>query len=403
MKRFITLWAALFALAGAGAQTAEVFRSEFVPFDTRDDAALLRRGNIAHYETFSPQIVVQQADTTTVGQVVEVPLLLTDRDIYLHLENVGSAYTLLVNDTRVADVEDDRTPREFLISPYIRPGRNAVMLDLRPSKTPQLQAKYGVLKLDIVVENSYNGEEPITAGYDIYDPKGKLLDYGSREIMVEGRSRDTVHIERLIYHAYANQWDDKRQPLYKVTLYTKRNSMLWEYIPLYVGFGESEYRDGRFYRFDKELSLRPQRYNAAADEKTTAAEMKALKARGINTLLPDYPQPYWFYTLADRTGFYVVDCAAIYAPDARDDRSVGGTPSNDPRLTDEYLGRVKAMYHRSRNHTSIIGFALGRDSGNGYNMYKAYQWLKSVEPSKPVFYVGADGEWNSDAIPFRVQ
>ena len=292
MKRFITLWAALFALAGAGAQTAEVFRSEFVPFDTRDDAALLRRGNIAHYETFSPQIVVQQADTTTVGQVVEVPLLLTDRDIYLHLENVGSAYTLLVNDTRVADVEDDRTPREFLISPYIRPGRNAVMLDLRPSKTPQLQAdapaprlayansylvfqhrlhiddysvalvpdstrKYGVLKLDIVVENSYNGEEPITAGYDIYDPKGKLLDYGSREIMVEGRSRDTVHIERLIYHAYANQWDDKRQPLYKVTLYTKRNSMLWEYIPLYVGFGESEYRDGRFYRFDKELSLRP--------------------------------------------------------------------------------------------------------------------------------------------------
>ena len=49
--------------------------------------------------------------------------------------------------------------------------------------------------------------------------------------MVEGRSRDTVHIERLIYHAYANQWDDKRQPLYKVTLYTKRNSMLWEYIP----------------------------------------------------------------------------------------------------------------------------------------------------------------------------
>lgn len=92
------------------------------------------------------------------------------------------------------------------------------MLDLRPSKTPQLQAdapaprlayansylvfqhrlhiddysvalvpdstrKYGVLKLDIVVENSYNGEEPITAGYDIYDPKGKLLDYGSREIM----------------------------------------------------------------------------------------------------------------------------------------------------------------------------------------------------------------------------
>lgn len=255
MKRFITLWTALFALAGAGAQTAEVFRSEFVPFDTRDDAALLRRGNIAHYETFSPQIVVQQADTTTVGQVVEVPLLLTDRDIYLHLENVGSAYTLLVNDARVADVEDDRTPREFLISPYIRPGRNAVMLDLRPSKTPQLQAdapaprlayansylvfqhrlhiddysvalvpdstrKYGVLKLDIVVENSYNGEEPITAGYDIYDPKGSWLDYWVARDAWWRAARATRCTSSGSLPRYANQWNDKRQPLYKVTLYT---------------------------------------------------------------------------------------------------------------------------------------------------------------------------------------
>ena len=51
------------------------------------------------------------------------------------------------------------------------------------------------------------------------------------------------------------------------------------------------------------------------------------------------------------------------------------------------------MYHRSRNHTSIIGFALGRDSGNGYNMYKAYQWLKSVEPSNPSSTSAPTGEW----------
>ena len=63
------------------------------------------------------------------------------------------------------------------------------------------------------------------------------------------------------------------------------------------------------------------------------------------------------------------------------------------------MERVKSMYYRSRNHTCIIGFALsGKDSGNGYNMYKAYEWLKSVENRLPVFYVGADGEWNTDNI-----
>ena len=67
-----------------------------------------------------------------------------------------------------------------------------------------------------------------------------------------------------------------------------------------------------------------------------------------------------------------------------------------PSLADEYLERVKAMYYRSRNHTCVVAFALGGESGNGYNMYKAYEWLKSVEKSRPVIYTDADGEWNSD-------
>lgn len=431
MKRLLILSTLLFACAGIHAQTAEIFRAEFVPFDTRDDAVELLRGNIAHYEEYKPQVIQRDGNVTTVGQVVEVPLALTDRDVYLHLENVGSAYTLLVNDTAVAEVEDDRTPREFFISPYIKPGRNAVMLDLRPSKTPQLQAdspvsrtayansylvfqhrlhiddytaalvpdstgKFAWLKLDIVVSNSYTGEESISAGYDIYDPKGKLLDYGLREVTVAGGSRDTLRFERPIYGADSHRWDEAKQPLYKMTLYTKRNGILWEYIPLHIGYGRTVFRDGRFYRFGQEVLLRPKRYNAAADEKTTAAELKKLKASNINLLMPEYPQPHWFYTLCDRMGFYVIDCAAINAPTARDDRSVGGTPSNDPKLVDEYIERVKAMYYRSRNHTSIIAFMLGYESGNGYNMYKAYEWFKSVEHEKPIIYFDADGEWNSD-------
>ncbi|WP_418415555.1 glycoside hydrolase family 2 TIM barrel-domain containing protein, partial [Alistipes shahii] len=78
------------------------------------------------------------------------------------------------------------------------------------------------------------------------------------------------------------------------------------------------------------------------------------------------------------------------------DRTVGGTPSNDPRLVGDYLERVKAMYYRSRNFTCVIAYSLGGPSGNGYNMYKAYQWLKSVEKSRPVIYSDTDGEWNSD-------
>ena len=55
-----------------------------------------------------------------VGQVIDIPYVWTDGVVYLHLENVGTAYTLTVNDTEVAEVEDSSTPAEFALTPYIR-------------------------------------------------------------------------------------------------------------------------------------------------------------------------------------------------------------------------------------------------------------------------------------------
>jgi beta-galactosidase len=180
-------------------------------------------------------------------------------------------------------------------------------------------------------------------------------------------------------------------------LYIKRNGMLWEYIPLKVGFGRTEYRDGKLYRFDKELVLKKkEHFNAKADRAQTLREVEALKKQGINTLCPDYPQPKWFYDMCDKAGMFVIDCANINSPTNSSNRAIGGTPANDPKLVDEYLQRVKSMYYRSRNHSCVIAFSLGGESGNGYNMYKAYEWIKSVEKRRPVFYVGAEGEWNTD-------
>ncbi len=41
-------------------------------------------------------------------------------------------------------------------------------------------------------------------------------------------------------------------------------------------------------------------------------------------------------------------------------------------------------------------YAPARDSRNGYCLYESYMELKRLAPGIPVFYDGADGEWNSD-------
>lgn len=435
MKRMF-LSAALLALCAfpaAAQQAGRIFRTEAIPYDTRHDAETRNRTATEAYLEFIPEtIAASEGGGGIAGRQVDIPFAWTDGNVYLHLENVPSAYVLWVNDRLAGQVEDYATPAEFALTPYIRQGTNDIRLILYPGDGKRIDAplaarkpyagsylyaqnkrsirdfeialvpdstrRFGVLELSIVAQNSYNYDEQVTVGYDIYSPQGKLLDFNLQEVTIPGRSVDTVRFAPLIYHTYENKWEAgaKNPPLYKVMLFTRRDGVYKEYMPLRVGFGKTEFVDGRILRLGKELRLAKAPYNAAADAAATRRELAALKAKGINTLCPDYPQPAWFYELCDALGFYVVDRANIHAPERRDDRTVGGTPSNDPSLADEYLERVRAMYYRSRNFTCVVAYALGGEAGNGYNMYKAYEWLKSAEKSRPVLYEDADGEWNTD-------
>ena len=435
MKKFILLGVALCSIISAVAQSARIYRTEFLTYDKREDATSDRRSETARYVDFKPLRLEVAGDDVRYIQKVELDGAMNDYNLFFHLENVGAAYTVFVNNEPVAEVEDPFAIADFYLSPYMHQGVNELMLALRESLTPQLQEdvtlpglklfensylfaqrrlaihdfdivlepdstrQFGKLRIDVVVNNDFNFEETIQVGYDIYNPKGKLMEYSVNAIEVVGRSKDTLTFNPDIYHAYEFRWGEgKTAPLYNVMLYIKRNGMLWEYIPLKVGFGKTEYRDGKFFRFDKEVKLQRQKhFNAKPDRAQTKKEIEQLKLRGINTLCPDYPQPKWFYDMCDEVGMFVIDRANINSPTNSENRAVGGTPANDPKLLEEYINRVKAMYYRSRNHSCVIAFSLGGEqSGNGYNMYKAYQWLKSMNPSLPVIYEGAEGEWNSD-------
>ncbi len=78
------------------------------------------------------------------------------------------------------------------------------------------------------------------------------------------------------------------------------------------------------------------------------------------------------------------------------DRTPGGTAANDPSLLARFIDRQQAMYYRNRGRANVVGWSIGAASGNGYNMYKSYQWLKDADTRRSVVYEGAEGEWNTD-------
>ena len=145
MKRTILLTAAILCAAGARAQEAydllipepetpvalrpveggRIYRTEVIPYDKRHDADARNLAGADAYMAYTPEPFAASGDAVAVGQVVEIPYVWTDGVVYLHLENIGTAYTLTVNDSKVAEVEDPSTPAEFALTPYIREGKNA--------------------------------------------------------------------------------------------------------------------------------------------------------------------------------------------------------------------------------------------------------------------------------------
>ena len=431
MKRFFAIISALLALNTLSAQ--QVYRTEFSVFDLREGALKNDHSKTEHHIRFAPTSIEAVGKVEVVGQSVDLPTAWSDYNVYLHIQNTIKAYDLVVNEQLVASVEDSYTPADFLLSPYLRQGKNEILLLLRRSQCIELHdgsksnlveqfrgsylfaqhrkhiydytarivesanGKGLSLELDIVVRNDFNLEETLLVGYDIYSPEERLIDYAVREFPVAGRSLDTLRIRTSLGEESRFLWSNTNPKLYRLTLYTKRDSKPREYISFRIGAGSTTFADGKILRNGKAVTVKSARYNARTTYNEALAEIKALKAKGINTLLPDNPQPEWFYDICDGLGLYVIERANINPVSEANNRKIGGTPSNNPDLVDEYLARVKAMYYRTRNHSCIIAYALGGDeAGNGYNMYKAYQWLKSVEKERAVICTSADGEWNTD-------
>ena len=429
---------ALFVSLDMASAQAVISRTEFICYDKRADAKSDIRTNNDKYIDLRPTLQFEGEGSVRAvyEQEIDVPASWNDYNAYLHMDNVGGDYTIFVNGAQITSAIDRFTPTEIYISPYLVQGKNVVAVvvveepymaavaegltmpqrqqfdncyifaqrrlgiyDFNVRLVPDSLERFAELKLDVLVDNSFSSDEVIEVGYDIYAPDGKLMEYSVNDLALEKFTRDTLSFKPYIYHSNPNRWSPANPKLYDLTLYVKRSGILWEYIPLKVGFAQYGYtEDGAITAFGKPLTLKKEVYNSAADRATTEREIKALKQRGINCLTPDYPQPRWFYDICDRVGIYVIDCAAVASPSCADNRALGGTPANAPELVDEYLRRVESMYHRAQNHVSIIAFSLGKRAGNGYNLYKAYELLKSKGDSRAIIYEDADGEWNTDVI-----
>ncbi len=426
MRRYIF---ALILCLPTLATAEQLFNTEFAHFEMRQDSDRGVRQKSEYYTEFSPEALPREEGYHT---TFTRPDKWADRVIWLHLESVGSPYCLTINGGKIVENSDALTPTNIDITKYLREGENQIVLlkikpsiisTIEPHATEPFRGSYMVaqpqahihdfevslnsiegsqsarLDISVTLHNTFSQPQGLDIGYDIYSPEGKLLEFSVNRFEVGAHQTQEVTFSPTIYNTAPNRWSPENPKLYRVTLYTRRNGVITEYIPQNIAFTDVSYDGKRLYNFGNEIRIKTQRYNATSDKERARAELQALKSKGINTISPTHPQSKWLYDLCQELGVWVIEQPNINSTHEPLNKKVGGTPANNPSLVEEYLRRGRAAYYRSRDYDIILGYCLaGEESGNGYNLYKLYEWMKSVEPRRPIIYQSSMGEWNSDIL-----
>ena len=381
---------------------------------------------------------------------IEIPADWDGRDIYLRLEGAKSGVYVYLNGKEVGYSEDSKNPAEFLINNYLQPGKNSLVVkcfrystgsylecqdfwrlsgierdvflfsqpktavqDFEVISTLDDTYKNGIFKLDVNVTNHTAANKNVTVAYELLDADKKVVTSAETPCSVSADGKNTVTFNAALNNV--KTWTSEQPNLYKLLISLKEGGKTTEVIPFNVGFRRFEIKpidqiagNGKpyicFFVNGQPLKMKGvniHEHNEATGhyvpEELMRKDFELMKQNNINTVrLCHYPQDRKFYELCDEYGLYVYDEANIESHGMKYDLRKGGTLGNNPEWLKPHMDRTINMYERNKNYPSLTFWSLGNEAGNGINFERTYDWMKSIEQSRPIQYERAEQNYNTD-------
>ncbi|MGO2346156.1 MAG: beta-galactosidase, partial [Providencia sp.] len=353
---------------------------------------------------------------------------------YQHIvfDGVNSAFYLWCNGCWVGYSQDSRLPAEFDLSQYLKVGENRVaVMVLRWCDGTYLEDQdmwrmSGIFR-DVTLQHrssSYISDygvqthlsDRFTMGEVVVTTfvKSAVATLASLQVRAELWYQDTLitsqqsylgsdtvdergcYDDRVTLSLMVNNpllWSAEAPELYRLVLtLLDNNNQAIEYEACDVGMRSVTISDGLLRVNGQPLLIRGTNRHEhhpengqVMDEATMRKDILLMKQNNFNAVrCSHYPNNALWYKLCDRFGLYVVDEANI--------ETHGMTPMNrlsdDPQWLNAMMARITRLVMNHRNHSSIIIWSLGNESGYGSNHNAMYQWVKQYDPSRPVQYEG---------------
>lgn len=378
------------------------------------------------YEKTPPRIQKYYNPVGSYKRTFEIPSDWDGDEIILHFGAVSSAMNVWVNEKFVGYSEDSKTPAEFNITNFLNGGTNSLAVEIfRWSDASYLEDQdfwrlsgitrdvylkarkqqhivdyrvgsgldeaytNGLFSLNIELQNE--GQLTVDA---VLSNNGDIVKEFSEKINTK-----TILLEAQIPNV--KKWSAEIPNLYELIITLKNEKGVIEVIKQDVGFRTIEIKDATLLVNGEYVNIKGANLHEhndktghVQDKKTMLLDIKTMKEHNLNAVRTShYPQPELWYELCNKYGLYIVDEANI------ESHGMGyGKESlaKNEAWKEAHLYRTRNMFQRDKNQPCIIIWSLGNEAGNGINFQATYDYLKTVDQTRPVQYERAGHEYNTD-------
>ena len=357
----------------------------------------------------------------------DLPKAWDGRQTFIVFNGVASAFYLYVNGERVGYSQDSRTPAEFNITQYLKPGKNLVAvevyrhcdgsyledqdmwrlsgifrdvylwsaadLDLRDYEIHGSLAddfKTGRLNVTAWTKNYATNAAAYAVDAVLTDAKGKEVTQFTWQGTVAGGAEEKAGAQ--VQDLNIQPWSAEHPNLYtlRLTLKNAQGKAVAHYASK-IGFVRSEIKNGNLLVNGQPILIKGvNRHDTTptggyyVSEAEMRADLDAMKRLNINTIRTShYPNDTRFLELVDEYGFYAISEANI------ESHGMGykeETLANNPAWGAAHLDRVRNMVEMVKNHPSVIIYSLGNEAGDGVNFVECSKWVHQRDATRPVQY-----------------
>ena len=441
MKRFLSIIALVFAVGALSAQEydspeyvslgRELPRSKTLPYPTAEEAQALGSGAVAskYLRPVTGWTRTEEEDATVFTSKYVIPFVWLSRQAILYVDEASGAYEVIINGQKVGYAANAFTPAEFNITKASKEDVNTIsirilkdhwsrrMEDFVETREPRvgetyvisqptirvrdvvhntdvdLKSEYANVEVGLIVKTESLNPKTARIHYELIAPDTTVVTQGYKDVTLGMRGEDTVKFMARI--PYVLTWCADMPVRYRLNIKTQIEGRYAEYQSRMIGFRDidiNEEGDFMINGIKTELFYRDFDPLKVTEKDIIAA--RVLKYNALRFKMGAVPQNV--YRMCDSLGMYVIAQIPINTSKSGLSRRIGGNPSNDPKWKAAYLDRAETAYRTTCGQASVIGYVMAEESSNGINLYETYMRLKALERKRPILYIEAAGEWNSD-------